>query len=184
MQLDRTRIVIRERSFGEVLDLALCVTRRYFGPLVVTLSVGIAPMILLNAYLLSGMIDEGPETTISPGYLLMLPLFILWEIPLATAPATLYLGQAVFLQRPSGRRIAGDLARSLPQLFLYQVLLRAVLVWPIVTWILLFGQYAYLNEVILLERNPLRQRSPGKPSTQRRCRTLLAGAVGDMWVRA
>ncbi|NLE39797.1 MAG: hypothetical protein GX621_17395 [Pirellulaceae bacterium] len=184
MQLDNTRIVIRERSFAEVLDLSLRVTRRYFGPLVVTLILGIAPLFALNAYLLSDMVEEELEATISPGYVLLLPLLILWQIPLATAPATLYLGQAVFLQRPSGRRVASDLARSAPQLLLYQVLLRAVLVWPLVTWLWLFGQYAYLNEVILLERNPLRQRSPGKPSTERRCRTLLAGAAGDMWVRA
>ena len=61
MQLDNTRIVIRERSFAEVLDLSLRVTRRYFGPLVVTLILGIAPLFALPGNLVEAKRGKGAE---------------------------------------------------------------------------------------------------------------------------
>jgi hypothetical protein len=184
VQLDKTRIRIRERSYLEILDLALRVVRACFGPLVISLVVGILPMFLLNAYLFSDMAEGDIEFPEMLPQFFLLVMVILWEIPLATAPATLYLGQVVFEERPSAPRIASDFVRSLPQLIFYQVLVRAVLIWPIITWLWLFTQYAFLNEVILLERNPMRQRSPSKPSTGRRCRTLHSGVGGIMLTRA
>jgi hypothetical protein len=184
VQLDKARIVVRERSFLDVLDLSLQVTRRCAGPLAMALAVGIAPMFLLNAYLLSSL--EGPDETLGfpLGYMVLLVVCVLWEIPLATAPATLYLGQFVFHERPSASRAAADFVKSLPQLILYQLIYRAVLVWLAVTWLWLFSQYNYLNEVILLERNPLRQKSPARPSTQRRCQTLHSRIGGDLLARS
>lgn len=184
MQLDKARIVVRERSFLDVLDLTLQVIRRCAGPLAVALAVGIVPVFLFNAYWLSGW-EEPDDTWGFPwAYMLLLPLWVLWEIPLATAPATLYLGQFVFQERPSASRVATEFVKSLPQLVLYQVLFRAVLVWLVVTWLWLFSQYNYLNEVILLERNPLRQKSPARPSTQRRCQTLHSRVGGDLLARS
>ncbi|HLA84554.1 MAG TPA: hypothetical protein VJL29_07150 [Thermoguttaceae bacterium] len=183
MQLDNTRIVVRERSFLEILDLALHVIRWRAGSLAVALAAGIVPFALLNVYLLSGLQEPVEDWSFSPGYLFYLVMLVLWEIPLATAPATLFLGQAVFERRPSARRVAGDFFRSLPQLTLYQVLLRGILLWLFIPWIWLFSQYVFLNEVILLERNPLRQRSPAKPSTERRCRALHGGVGGELFVR-
>ena len=55
MQLDNTRIAIRERTFVDVMDLALRVVRWCAGPLAVALAAGIVPMFLLNAYLLAGL---------------------------------------------------------------------------------------------------------------------------------
>ena len=106
----------------------------------------------------------------------------MWEIPLATAPATLYLGQALFEERPSAGRIAGNFVRSLPQLIWYQVVLRVMVLFP-PAWLWLFAQRPYLNEVILLERTPLAQKTPANPSTGRRCRTLHAGRGGDLFGR-
>jgi len=183
VQLDKTQIVVRERSFLDILDLALRVIRWCAGPLAIALAAGILPMFLLNVYLLSRFEEPNLRFGFPVGYMLLLMVFVVWEIPLATAPATLYLGQAVFQQRPSASRIAGDFLQSLPQLFVYQVLLRMLLVWLLVGWLWLFSRYTYLSEVILLERNPLRQRSSAKPSTGRRCRTLHSGVGGALLVR-
>lgn len=157
--------------------------RRWAGPLAAALAVGIAPLFLINALLLSGLEAPDPELDFPLGYMMLLVVLVAWELPLATAPATLYLGQAVFEDHPSASRVAVDLMKSLPQLILYQVLLRAVMIGFVVTWIWLLNQYYYLSEVILLERNPLRQKSPARPSTARRCRTLHARIGGDLFVR-
>jgi hypothetical protein len=186
VQLDNTRIAIRERTFVDVLDLALRVVRWCAGPLTVALAAGIVPMFLLNAYLLSGFEEADFEVGFPIWYMIDVVLLIVWEIPLATAPATLYLGQTLFEERPSARRIAGTLVRSLPQLIWYQVVLRAIILIP-PAWLWLFTQRAYLNEVILLERTPFVQKTAANPSTGRRCGMLHFGRGGDLfgrWVAA
>jgi len=184
VQLDKTWIAVRQRSFLEVLDLSLQVIRRCAGPLAVALAVGVVPVFLLNAWLLAEGDAAEWELDSYVGYAFSLLILVAWEIPLATAPATLLLGQVVFHERPSASRLAADFVKSLPQLFLYQVVFRGVMVWLLVTWLWLFSQYNYLSEVILLERNPLRQKSPGRPSTWRRCQTLHFGIGGDLLARS
>lgn len=184
MQLNETQIVIRERPFIDILDLSLRVSRAYAGPLCVALLAGIVPFFVLNAWLLSVFIKTGLEMDISGWYGFWLVILVVWEIPLATAPATLLLGQALFESEPSSGKVAagrilGDLWRLWPQLFFYQVLVRPFLVLPIFTWFWLFSSRAYLNEVILLERNPFRQSSLERPSTSRRARALHASYNGD-----
>jgi hypothetical protein len=110
-------------------------------------------------------------------------LVVMAEIPLVTAPATLYLGEAVFQERPGVRNLVGGFFRALPQLFLYQVLLRAVFVLFVVTWFIPFAVWPYLNEVILLERNPLRPGRRGRLTTFRRSSALHGGGVGDLFGR-
>ncbi|MBN1910448.1 MAG: hypothetical protein JW818_11960 [Pirellulales bacterium] len=184
MQLDRTRIVIREREFSDVLDLSLQVIRRYAGPLAIALLVGIAPLFALNCYLLSGLVD--PHTLDSEGpwpFVWMVLILVVWEIPLATAPATLFLGRALFENQPSVGKVAMDFLKSLPQLIIYQVLFRALLVAPVLPWPWLFTQRAYLNEVILLERNPMFRGRKRGPSTGSRCQALHWGWGGDLFAR-
>ncbi|MHB1033255.1 MAG: hypothetical protein ACYC35_05090 [Pirellulales bacterium] len=184
MQLDETRIVIRQRDYVDLLDLALRVVRAHFLPLVLTCSLGAVPMALLNAWLIGGMtdvkFDEDPEAVFA--YVGWLTWLVVAEMPLAAAPTTLYLGQALF-QRPGRRRILRDFLVSLPQLVFYQVLVRGVLTLLVVTWFVLYVSYPYLNEVILLERNPLRRTAAGAMTTSRRSRALHAGGGGDLFVR-
>ncbi len=66
---------------------------------------------------------------------------------------------------------------------LLQVLLRIVLIVPVVTWIVPYAIWPYLNEVILLERNPLFGRA-GQISTLSRNSLLHRGDSGDLLVRA
>lgn len=182
MQLDKTRIAIRERTFVDILDLSLRVIRWRAGMLAIALAVGIAPMFALNALLLAGHEEPDIELNFPLTYMVWLVVLVAWEIPLATAPATLCLGQAMFDDHLSPRRAVVDFLRSLPQLLWYQAVLRAVVLFP-PAWFWLFAARPYLNEVILLERTPFWQRTSLEPSTRRRCRTLHTGQSGDLFAR-
>lgn len=180
MQLDRNRIVIRERGWLDLLDLALRVIRAYAGPLAATLTIGILPAMLFNAWLLAGLSELDFDQTFPPTYLFWMLILVLAEIPLVTAPATLYLGEAVFLEHPGARSVAADFFRALPQLIFLQTFLRAIFLPLVVTWFVPFAVWPYLNEVLLLERNPLRRRRRVQMTTYRRIRALHAGSSGDL----
>lgn len=190
MQLDKTRIAIRERSFLDILDLALRVIWGYWGPLAIVSAAGAAPMIVLNHWLLADTLQWNVEYGYDPDfwssvvvYLLLQAVLIYLEMPLATAPTTLYLGQAMFLENPSGWQITRDLFRSLPQLLLCQVLLRAMFLLLFITTIIPFVVWPYLNEIILLERNRLFRRTPAGTTTFRRSSYLHSNSTGDLFGR-
>lgn len=183
MQLDQHRIVIRERSFVDLLDLALRVIRAYAAPLTGLLVLGVAPAMILNAYLLSDRDVQLHEAIIPFDYLGPLGLLMLVEIPLVTAPITLYLGHSLFMEKPQARQLVKEFFLSLPQMILFQVILRFFLVMCIISWLLLFGAWPYMSEVILLERNPLFRRRPGQMTTFRRIRALHDGVMGDLFSR-
>jgi hypothetical protein len=190
VQLDKTRIAIRERSFLDILDLALRVVWGYWGPLALTAAAGAAPMIVLNHWLLADALEWNEEYGYDQdfwgsavGYLLLQAVLIYLEMPLATAPTTLFLGQAMFLENPNGWQIARDLLRSLPQLLLCQVFLRAVFLVPMITTIIPFVVWPYLNEIILLERNRLFRRTTSGTTTFRRSSYLHSNSTGDLFGR-
>lgn len=192
MELANNRIAIRERSLPELLDLALHVVRAGGWRLGAALAAGIVPMLILNDLLLSNQIefDFLNEFDIPAAYVTRMMVLIAWEIPLATAPATLLLGQWMFQNEPDARAIARDFRRLLPQLTWFQVIVRGafglvayalppliiVLIVPYVGW-------PYLNEIILLERNPLRAGSSGRISTFRRSRLLHNAVLGEIFGR-
>jgi hypothetical protein len=182
MQIHRNRIVIRERGLLDILDLALCVIRSYAWPLTVALALGVGPAMALNAWLLADLAEPAPSEPAPWAYLWCMLFLVLWEAPMATAPATLFLGEAVFQERPHVRNLVRSFVVALPQLFWYQVIWRAMLIPIVVTWCLPFAAWPYLNEVILLERNPLRRR-PNQITTFRRSRALHGGSLGDLAVR-
>jgi hypothetical protein len=115
MQPDSNRVVIRERNYADLLDLSLRVIRTYALPLAVAFAAGAVPAFCLNAWLLAGLARRPADLGPPSGYLWCLLLLVLWEIPLATAPLTLYLGQALFHQRPQPGKLALHCLRSLPQ---------------------------------------------------------------------
>lgn len=206
MQIDKTNIAVRERGTLELFDLTLHVIRRYVGPTVVAVLIGVVPMALLNAYLMRGMYIEmvSPETQWRYFWDMCLLVFI--EAPLAGLPVTLYLGQALFVEQPKLRSMLSDLRSMAGQLFLYQVLYRGVLVaWLLMLsvgnsstfqdgeiWLIVLCLYLvvvrvlrpYLPEVILLERNPRRAHAKGAMTTRRRMSSLHSQSGGDLIVRA
>lgn len=182
MQLDQATITIAERPWVDNLDLALHVARRHFWPLLGCGLAGILPFALLNQWMFAAALGESddPGDLFATGYWLL--IFVMIEAPLATAPVTLFLGQALFDVRSTPRAIAREYFTCLPQMLVLQVALRAVLIIPVITWIIPYVVWPYLNEVILLERNPL-MGSRGQISTLARSGILHRANSGDFLVR-
>ena len=184
MQLDKTRIAIRQRTWPDILDLALHVCRDHAGGLLAAVAIGAAPMVLLNYLLLRGDligIDYQFEWPSDYFWLTLLLTFI--ELPLGTSLVTLYLGQVLFVDSANPRQIASHLWSSLPQLLLVQGLLRGLLALPI-TWVIPYSLWPFANEIILLERNPLVARQEGQLSTRRRSSALHSDMSGDFFIRS
>jgi hypothetical protein len=190
VQLDRTFIAIRERDILEIFDLTLLVIRAFLWPLLLTFAAGVLPLMVLHHWWLGGfdllvldadvLLHEGGWRL---GVFFQSVALVALLAPLAAAPTTLYLGQALFLQRPSPWRIAQEWFASLPQLILLQVVLRAVLFLPVVTVVLPFAVWPYLNEIILLERNPLTSRNRKRITTMQRSNALHGSSFGELFVR-
>lgn len=181
MQLDQTRIAIRERGFAEILGLALQVTRAGFGWIALLWFIGVANFAVLNAVLLAPLLDE--ELTyqeVPGGYWTVLVLLVAVETPFATAPITLYLGKMMFHSEFRFRTMLVELAGSLPQLLLFQGVLRTIML-PVLAlpyWIM-----PYVGELILLERNPLLAGRSKRMTTNRRSRNLHANNGGELFGR-
>jgi hypothetical protein len=191
VQLDQTRIAIRERDLLDILDLAGRVTACYARPWLVASLLGALPLAVLNWWLLGDFVDYAERDDVWLYAWRMIALVVV-ELPLASAPLTLYLGQAMFLEQPSWRKVAVDWWRSLGQLLWYQVVWRGLfLIWPLVSnvlaflvllWPLPFAIAPYRGEIILLERNPFRG-GEGVLSTGSRSKALHSGAGGDLFAR-
>lgn len=193
MQLDQTRIAIRERSFGDILDLSLRVIRAHAPALCVTWMLGAVPAAALNVWLLRNGVEEQLEAGVAGdqavlfffGQSFWLIMLLIMETPWVAMFTTLYLGQALFVERPNGRQIAIDALRSLPQMFVFQFLIRGLLLPWVITWPVLYGMWPYLNEIILLERNPLRRthRNTAITSTFGRNQIVHSRNTGDLFGR-
>ena len=183
MQLDQSRIAICERTWADNLDLALHVLRHYGGPLAVCALATIVPLAVFNHMFITWMQPDLLSDDALPSVFYWMACLVLIEAPLATAPVTLYLGQALFVERPKPALVVRTFFACLGQLILLQVIVRAVLMLPVLTAIVPFSMWPYLNEVILLERNPLVGRGK-QMSTLKRSSLLHRGSGGDYLVRA
>jgi hypothetical protein len=166
MSYDRTLIEIRERSFLDLLDLAILVVRDQPILLGLAALAGIAPWAALNSWLLSTP-DFPP---VAWGALLLL------ETPWATAPLTVVLGDLMFGIQPRPRRVLLSLIASLPAYMLTQIVVRGILLLLVVTYPLMPSQYGFIDEVILLERVSVFQ-------IYLRARALSAGSEGELLLR-
>lgn len=128
------------------------------------------------------------------------------QAPLASVLTTAYLGQAMFVDRPRFAHLVRDVWRLAPRLGWCQGLVRGVLpalllvltlerygdLSPFVEliWLPLLAGYAlclrlwrpFINEIILLERNPLVARR-GALTAARRSRQLHGPSSGDLFAR-
>jgi hypothetical protein len=142
MTYDRTMIVIRERSFLELLDLALLVVRERPVVLGLTALAGTAPFAVLNIWLYSAS-ESGAGLWI---------LLLLMEIPWATAPLTIVLGDLMFGVRPRIGKVLKTLLVRFPAMILTQVVVRGALFLVVLGYILVPTRFTFVNEVLLLER--------------------------------
>ena len=159
---DQTLIQIRERSFLDVLDLTMVVVRARPWKLGIAALAGMLPFVALNTWVISNA--EVP-------FLLFVALVLL-EVPWATAPLTVVLGGMMFGESRSVRQIALTILRGLPVLFLYQFLLRGILMLTFLLYLLMPSRLAYLNEVVLLEKGKFW-------GTLKRCETLAGQGGGS-----
>jgi len=186
MANDRTLVQIRERSYLDLLDLALLVVRHRPRTLGLAAAAGIAPFAALNYWILSN-----PET---PPAIWLALLFL--EAPWATLPLTLVLGGLMFDRPPQAGTILWRMTRALPSLLLVHLLLRGilavtVLLIPLIPGHLLLqgilavtvlliplilGRFWFSNEVILLEKTP-------GLTALRRCLQLSEGWTGEFFMQ-
>lgn len=206
MQLDRTRISVRERSGIEILDMALHVIRAYFRPWWQCMLIGALPFMLVNTALLWGMWID-PDEDFPWRYAWLMTLLVVIEAPCASAVLTSYLGAAVFEEGISVRKATRETLQRWKQLLWCQGVVRGILPAmglvlisrqsPEVNWfidgfaLVILALYVlalrafrpFINEIILLERNPLIARSPQAITAGKRSKYLHDPSAGDLIVR-
>ncbi len=163
---DRALIVIRRRSYPEILDLALLLFRLRARSIGLAALAGIAPFAVLDAWLL--------ESDILPRSAWFGLVFL--EIPFATAPLSLVLSDALFRIRIRPAAIARRLASGLPGLIVWSLIVRPLLWISVVGIPFALARMPYTVEVVLLERVPFSR-------FWRRTAVLARGAEGSMMLR-
>jgi hypothetical protein len=144
MNLDHCAVVVRERNLPEIYDLAFALLRRQGVQVALLTAVAAVPFLLLDLLLLHG--SSGPWAFYAAWLLLCA------QTPIATAPATAWMGQAMFDRHPR-RRDALRTAYGRLGPILLAGLARGLLALPVIT-VLFYPPH--LVEVLLLERQPLR----------------------------
>lgn len=187
MQLDRCRIVVRERSFSQVLDLALRVASIHSGRLGRAWASSVLPITACWTAALIGWTEVldmpdsfapansaefiawffSPEGAAALRYVALLAAAVYWTAPLATAPLTLVLGRLLFEDRPAARLVVRDWLDTLPQMMIETVVIRGLWLATILGLIVPAAVRTYSAEVILLERNPWRNRVGGVSTRER-----------------
>ncbi len=161
MSYERTLVRIRERSFLDVLELALLVVRRRPLPLLVSTVAGVLPFAALNYWLARA----GHESAVFWG-----SIFLPWlEAPLATAALTVMLGGLMFGERPRTWRIVRTVTVSAIPMAFYQVAVRGLLMIIPLLYLVVPARLLFVNEVLLLERG-------GWLKAGRRSGTLCSGS--------
>lgn len=224
MELDNTRITIRERGLLDTMDLSLHVLREFFQPIFWLTLAAVVPLGLFNYWLLGWMVDtqtfDYAEYRLyewGPGfadriyymlpwrYMFDMALLIFIEAPLASIFVTAYLGEAVFMQKPTYRQVFQTVLKHSPGLILCQLLIRGILpawlllsmmstyrdnagieafLWLLAMYTALFRSLRpYINEIILLEKNPIRARGPNAITINKRSGHLHGSSSGDLFGR-
>src|SRR5687768_17208910 len=213
MQLDNTRLTIRERSLAEVLDLALHVIREFFQAWMGTSLLAIVPLALINFGLI-GWMAASPYVSYADGdfplrFVWNMTLLVILESPLAGVFTVAYLGPAVFMEEKPIRQVILDACKKAHQIVWCQLVLRGILpawlllvmvnLWyrmefnPFIEGFLLPALVGYsalfralrpfVNEIILLERLPLRSANPAEMTLAKRSSYLQGPHSADLVAR-
>jgi hypothetical protein len=213
MQLDQTRIVIRERNGLDVLDLAVVLLRVFFRRCFPLFLCGAIPFIAWNLYVTAWMPFRGEEYSsldVSPSifrYLWANTLLVFIQAPFACSMVTSFLGRAAFETPPTFRTVRQDVRLSRRNRLLCLGLVRMMIPVSLLALvidraqsfhyeveILLMGGAStvaalirigrpFLPEILILERNPLRSSQPDAVTTVRRNRLLHSLNTGELLVR-
>lgn len=214
MQLDKTEIVIRQRTTLELLDLSLLVIRRYWWELATSSALLSLPLLALNVWLVAWMLGEqgqfamvdveSPDSAVQNRYLLH--MFALWylEFPLASLPATVLIGNQIFFERLSFRRLLAELRpMAFRALFVLGIVRMGLVALPLefmidredvfnpvieVVFLLLIccgwatfrrATSPFAPEILGLESCKLRTRKKNELSYWRRARSLHSPIIGE-----
>ncbi len=205
MQLDKTRIAIRERELLEIYDLALIVMRVYWWKILQALAITAVPLTLINAALLWVLEPDLVVNETAGEFIYFMVALIFLETPLAGLPITLLLGDALFHDKPDWRRMCTGLWPVVPRVFWIIVVMRAILPGMALVVIgtleenylgavMLFFvcSYAmilrtvrpYIGEILILEKNPVFSRQKDAITVGRRSSALHQPNFGDLIIRA
>lgn len=208
MEIQQTTIAIRERSFAEILDLSLHVTRRYAGKIAFTMAMGVLPLMLAN-FALTGLFLRDLGRSFPAAYLWSMSVLIYLQAQLAAVFTTFYIGRAVFNDEPTMSQTIEGVWKGFSRLFVAQGLLRGVLpgmavvglsllvedeellgvvlglLLPVVAIIagIVRAVRPFVNEMIILEQLPLVAKTHGEMTLGARSQSLHSGASGDLFGR-
>jgi hypothetical protein len=209
VQLDRTGLAVRERSFFDLVDLSFMVLRIYFVPLMKATLLTVAPLWILNFLLVDHLLRDAviDESTKAPYIWLMLCLIVA-EAPLVSLLPTMYLGRIVFMDDPTLWEVMRDGIKLAPRWIWCQIFVRGIIwVWLVVllcrtadqnsmiAWqfalvaamglvLLIRAVRPFVNEIIVLERNRVRPKTPSEMTIGRRSGILHGPSGGDIFGRA
>ncbi|MFN3189786.1 MAG: hypothetical protein ACE361_04605 [Aureliella sp.] len=134
MQLDRTEIVIRQRTVLELLDLSLLVLKRHFRMIAFCGAIFGLPLMVANIALTYWMLGEdaylaaehldNPELAMNVRHLVHVVLLAVFQFPLVSLPITLFLGNQIFYSPIGPKRIFQSLKPILWPMFLTLGILR------------------------------------------------------------
>lgn len=111
MQLDKTTVTISQRTGTELVDLSLLVFQRYWLSIVVLACLGALPFAIVNFILLWPLTqydqlvmssrELGDVGSFKARYLIIMTAAILIQAPFALSGVTVFIGRAVFGDKPS-----------------------------------------------------------------------------------
>jgi hypothetical protein len=208
MQLDNTRIAVRERGMIDTLDLTFHVMRGFAPRLIPALLLGIVPLAVVNYFLVGWMWETPAEFDFSGAfrYFWHYCLLVFFQAPIATIFAEAYLGGAVFKHDKTLREVIREVRTVFWPLVVCQLLLRGTLLAMAVP-LLVYGQEfnpvlevvllpllalvaaglrafrPYINEIVVLERNPLRSRQVNAMTVGKRSAFLHGTSSGDLFAQ-
>ncbi|MHC2068737.1 hypothetical protein ACYFX5_14820 [Bremerella sp. T1] len=205
MQLDKTKIAIRERELLEIYDLALIVMRVYWWKIIQALAITAIPLTLINAALLWVMEPDLVVNETAAQFIYLMISLIFLQAPLAGLPITLLLGDALFHEKPDWRRMCTGLWPVIPRVFWIILVLRAILPGMVLaafaaydenivagTLIFFVCCYAailravrpYIGEILILEKNPVFSKQKEAITVGRRSSALHQPNFGELIIRA
>ncbi len=202
MKLERSFIAIRQRTVLEMLDLALPVIRVHFWNLVAVALIGVAPFVIFNAVVLRWMLVDYNFELYRSLYSWVMMLLVINQMPAATIMVSHYLGQVMFIERPSVRDTLFRVSRRwLPLCWLHGIIgqigpvmllslvlgqaddVGAVVVFLVIAvllGILIRGLRPFVSEIITLEQTPWKQQpNDSKLGFSSRSHMLHSSAAAD-----
>lgn len=196
---------------SEIGDLAMAMLRRYPSALLIGFTAGACGWALANAALLYwipiresvyGLEDEEAIAEIYR-YVAWMAILVALQAPAAGVLTTLYLGQAVFEQRPTWTSVFQEAKRQFKSWFwvlgvrrmTVPVMLLLALRWGqpvsafwdaflpfliLIAMVVLRGSRPFVPEILLLEQCPLRAKSSGAITLGLRNKSLHQPMSGDL----